>query len=473
MTIKFGTDGWRGIMAQDFTFANVRYCAQGVSQYILEHGLGRQGLVVGYDTRFASEDFAQTVAEIAAGNGIVTYLSKGAAPTPVISYNVVNLQAGGAAIITASHNPAKWNGFKYKPEYGGSASPEIVNALEKHIASAMENDVIHSTDWGMALENGTGHIMDLSSPYLSQMARLVDLEGLRGAGLNVVVDPMYGAGMGYFTSLLRGGNMVVSEIHCERNPLFPGMDQPEPVARNLTDLSRVVVEVGADVGLALDADADRFGLVDEKGNFITPLQVFALLALYLLESRGERGPLVKSLTASSMMYRLGEIFRVPVFETPVGFKYIGPIMGKEKALIGGEESGGFGFRGHIPERDGILSGLYLLDMMVKMGKRPSELIEYLYSRVGPHHFRRDDVHFDLEKRRAIEKRLKDVRPDALGGTKVDRIDNMDGLRFTMEDGSWAAIRFSGTEPLLRIYVEASDLDRVDVLVSEVRGLAGI
>ncbi|MFH1560565.1 MAG: phosphoglucomutase/phosphomannomutase family protein [Chloroflexota bacterium] len=473
MTIKFGTDGWRGIIAQDFTFDNVRYCAQGVSRYLLERGLAQRGLVVGYDTRFASEDFALAVAEVAAGNGITTYLCQEAAPTPVISYNIVHLQAGGAAIITASHNPAKWNGFKYKPEYAGSASPEIVAALEEYIAAVSTNSAINSIPWNRALELGIGKSIDPASPYLAQVARLVDLQAIKDAGLSVVVDPMYGAGAGYFPTLLSSGNIRVEEIHGERNPLFPDMGQPEPVAHNLTGLSRAVVDQGADVGLALDADADRFGLMDEKGNFITPLQVFALLALYLLEIRGERGALVKSITASSMVYRLGELFGVSVHETPVGFKYIGPIMSRENALMGGEESGGFGFRGHIPERDGILSGLFLLDMMAKTSKRPSELIEYLYSRVGPHHFRRDDVSFDPEHRGAVEKRLQEARPNALGGTKVARQDNVDGTRFILEDGSWAIVRFSGTEPLLRIYAEGESPERVDVLIAEARGLAGV
>ena len=473
MIIKFGTDGWRGIIAQDFTFDNVRYCAQGVSRYLLEQGLAQRGLVVGYDTRFASEDFALAVAEVVAGNGISTYLCQEATPTPVLSYNVLHRQAGGGAMITASHNPAKWNGFKYKPEYAGSASPEIVAALEEHIAAVSTKNAVKSIPWDKALQLGVGKSIDPASPYLDHMARLVDIQGIKDAGLRVVVDPMYGAGAGYFPSLLSGGNMRVQEIHGERNPIFPGMAQPEPVAHNLADLSKALVEQGADVGLALDADADRFGLMDEKGNFINPLQVFALLALYLLEIRGERGALVKSLTATSMVYRLGELFSVPVHETPVGFKYIGPVMGRKNALMGGEESGGFGFRGHIPERDGVLSGLFLLDMMVKTGKRSSELIEYLYSRVGPHYYRRDDVSFDSERRGTVEKRLQEASPDALGGSKVTRRDNVDGLRFILEDGSWAIIRFSGTEPLLRIYAEGGSPDRVDTLISEARSLAGV
>jgi phosphomannomutase len=473
MTIKFGTDGWRGIIAEDFTFDNVRLCAQGVSQYLLDRGLGQRGLVVGYDTRFASEEFALAVAQVVAGNGITTYLCQEAAPTPVVSYNIVDRKAGGAAIITASHNPARWNGFKYKPEYAGSASPEVVAALEENIYAVSQRDGVKSVPWGSALEGGTGVSISPAPPYLGHIAGLVDIQGAKSAGLKIVVDAMYGSGAGYFPTLFEGGETRVQELHGERNPLFPGIAQPEPVAHNLTALSRVVVEQGADVGLALDGDGDRLGVVDEKGEFITPLQVFALLALYMLETRGERGALVKSITATQMVYRLGELFSVPVIETPVGFKYIGPVMSEKDALIGGEESGGFGFRGHIPERDGILSGLFILDMMVRTGKRPSELIQHLYSLVGPHYYRRDDVTFDPEKRSLLEKRLSEARPDALGGRKVTRQEDVDGSRFMLEDGSWTIMRFSGTEPLLRIYAEAESTDRVGVLIAEARGLLGV
>ena len=473
MTIKFGTDGWRGIIAEDFTFYNVRLCAQGVSLYLQDQGLAQRGLVVGYDTRFASEDFALAVAEVAAGNGVKTLLSREAAPTPVISYSVVERQAGGAAIITASHNPARWNGFKYKPDYGGSASPEVVAALEDNIARAQSSGGVRSTAWESALDTGAGELIDVASPYLRHVAAMVDIQAIKAEGFKVVSDAMYGAGAGYLPALIQGDKTRLEEIHGERNPLFPGMAQPEPVAHNLHDLSRAVVERSADVGLALDGDADRLGLIDERGEFITPLQVFALLALYLLETRGERGALVKSLTATSMVYRLGELFSVPVHETPVGFKYIGPIMMRENALIGGEESGGFGFRGHIPERDGILGALFVLDMMVRTGKRPSELLEHLFSRVGPHYYRREDITFAAEQRITLEKRLQEASPDALGGIRVARRDDVDGFRFVLENGSWAIIRFSGTEPLLRIYAEGGDVHLVDTLIAEARGLVGV
>ena len=261
---------------------------------------------------------------------------------------------------------------------------------------------------------------------------------------------MYGAGAGYLKRLLGGGTTELIEINGERNPLFPGI-RPEPIAVNLAKLSATVREQEANVGLATDGDADRMGIVDEKGTFLTQLQVFALLCLYLLEVRGERGPIVKTLTTTSMVYRLGEIFNVPVYETPVGFKYVAPIMLAEKALIGGEESGGYGFRGHVLERDGILANLYFLDLMVKTGKNPSELIDYLYSKVGPHHYRRVDVKFPEAERQAIIDRIQNNLPESIDNVKVVKVDTTDGFRFILADNTWLLIRFSGTEPLLRIY----------------------
>ena len=397
-TIKFGTDGWRGIIGEDYTFDNVRACAQGVANYLLNHNIASQGLLVGYDTRFASEDFAAAVAEVVAANGIKVYLNPAPAPTPVISYAIVAKKAAGAVIITASHNPAIWNGFKYKSEYAGSASPEVTAELESNITQILGDGEVKRLPLADGLKQGLIEYYDPAPVYLSHIAELVDIERIRQAGLKVAVDSMYGSGIGYFKGLLTGGSTEVIEINAERNPLFPGI-QPEPIAQNLTNLSNLIQENKIDIGLATDGDADRIGILDENGTFITQLQVFALLALYFLETRGERGALVKSITTSDMLYRLGEIFSVPVYETPVGFKYVGPKMIAENALIGGEESGGFGFRGHIPERDGILAALYILDFMVRTEKKPSELIEYLYDKVGVHHYDRTDFHFPPRKAR--------------------------------------------------------------------------
>ncbi|HJX13341.1 MAG TPA: phosphoglucomutase/phosphomannomutase family protein, partial [Dehalococcoidales bacterium] len=272
--------------------------------------------------------------------------------------------------------------------------------------------------------------------------------------------------------LLAAGATTFTEIHRERNPLFPGL-RPEPIPPNLDGLAAAVKEKKADAGLATDGDADRMGCVDEHGNFVTQLQVFALLCLYLLEVRGERGPLVKTLTTTSMTYRLGELFHVPVFETAVGFKYVAPLMMKEDALIGGEESGGYGFRGHVAERDGILANLYFLDLMVKTGKNPSQLIDYLYSKVGPHYYHRVDIRFPAEQRQAIISRVKDNPPGTIDGVKVAKLDATDGFRFILADNTWLLIRFSGTEPLLRIYTETDSPERVERLLKLGREMAGV
>jgi alpha-D-glucose phosphate-specific phosphoglucomutase len=471
--IRFGTDGWRGLIARDFTFDNVALCAQGVANYLRQEGTAGKGLVVGYDTRFASEEFAARVAEVMAGNGIATFLSGRAAPTPVVSYNILRHKAAGASIITASHNPASWNGFKYKPDYAGSAPPEVTSRLEREIEKA-EIWGAASMPLQQARDEGLVQGIDPMPPYLEQMARLVDLDAISGAGLNVVVDAMHGAGAGYLPSLLSprhvagGDGKAVStsvlEINGERNPAFPGMERPEPIAHNLSSLSHLVVERGADVGIAFDGDADRVGIIDEKGTFITPLQTFALLALYLLEIKGERGALVKSLTTTMMVYRLGEIYGVPVFETPVGFKYVCPVMLRENALIGGEESGGYGFRGHIPERDGILSGLTLLEYMARTGKRPSELMDHLFSVVGPHHYQRRDISFSPESRQSLLSRLEGGELVEVARTPVTSTDAIDGRRFFFPSNAWLLVRFSGTEPLLRIYAEAESPERVEELL---------
>jgi len=471
--IKFGTDGWRGIIAQDFTFDNVRACSQGVADYLKQAGLAGRGLIIGYDTRFASEDFAAASAEVVAGNGIKVYLCPKATPTPLISFGVLAQKAGGAIIITASHNPATWNGFKYKTEDGVSVPTEVIAQLEKNISHTLTTGKINEMPLAEAVEQGVVEYLDLAPIYFDHLTELIDLNELRRAKLKIVIDPMYGAGAGYFKTLLSGGDMELVEINQERNPIFPGMKQPEPIEDNLTKLSTTVIKLGANVGLATDGDADRIGIVDEKGTFLTPLQVFALLCLYLLEIRGERGPIVKTITSTSMLYRLGEIFKVPVYETPVGFKYVAPIMIAESALIGGEESGGYGFRGHMPERDGILSGLYFLDLMIKTGKNPSELIDYLYSKVGPHHFNRVDVTFPEPERQVIIERIKHNHPEHIDGVKVVKFDTADGFRFILADTAWLLIRFSGTEPVLRIYAESNTPARVEKLLEVGKRLAGV
>ncbi|MFC1998119.1 phosphoglucomutase/phosphomannomutase family protein [Chloroflexota bacterium] len=470
--IKFGTDGWRAVIAQDFTFDNVRICAQAVANFLTDVKMADRGLVIGYDTRYGSERFATAVAEIIAGNGIKAYLCRKALPTPVISYGILVKQAAGAIIITASHNPAEWNGFKYKPEYAGSASPEVISQIEGHISGIIDSGDVRS----IALEDGIKKklisYVDLFPAYLEQISKLIDIDAIRKAGLNVAVDSMYGAGIGIFKRILAGGSTKVTEINSKRNPLFPGIN-PEPITPNLGKLSKLIARGGFDVGLATDGDADRIGIMDEKGEFITQLATYALLTLYMLEVLGERGAIVKTITTTDMVYRLGQIYDVPVIETSVGFKYVGPIMIRENALIGGEESGGYGFRGHIPERDGILAGLFFLDMMMKLKMKPSDLVAHLYGKVGPHYYNRIDVHFAAKDREAIISRVKSANPAQIDGIKVVKIDTFDGYRFRLADTSWLLIRFSGTEPVLRIYAETSSPQQVQRLLAEGNKLAGV
>ncbi len=472
LNIKFGTDGWRGIIAREFTFDNVRLCAQSMAEYIHDSGMASRGLLIGYDNRFASEDFAAATAEVVAANNIKVYLCSKTTPTPVISFGILDKKTAGAVIITASHNSAEWNGFKLKSHDGTSAPTEMEASVEGRIPEIAERNRVKVLPLENALQQGIVEYIDLAPDYIQHLSKLVDIESIRQSRLKVMVDPMYGAGIGYFKGILSGGSIQVEEINGERNPLFPGI-QPEPIARNLTKLSRMITERGIDVGLANDGDADRLGVVDEKGEFRNTLEVFALLALYLLDTRGEQGAIIKTVTSSSMLYKLGEIYHVPVLETPVGFKYVGPLMMSENALIGGEESGGYGFRGNVPERDGILAGLYFLDFMIRTGKTPSQLIDWLFSIVGPHYYYRTDFEFPHEQRAAIMERMHHAAPEEFTGTKVVRIDTTDGFHFVMSDGSWLLVRFSGTEPVLRIYAEGTDMEKVKALVESGKSLAGV
>ena len=471
--IKFGTDGWRAAIAEDFTFQNVRVCAQAVADYLKESGDAARGLVVGYDTRFASEHFAAAVAEVAAANGIRTHLCDRAAPTPAISYSVLTQEAAGGVVITASHNPWTDNGFKYKLDYGASATPEVVSQLERHIDRLEDaGSPVQSISLQEGTRRGLVESFNPSGLYLDKIRSLVEVDDIRGSGLRIALDPMYGTGAGYLPLLLDDRGSVTHEIRSERNPYFDGKG-PEPIPRNLGRFMGLMKEGDYDVGLATDGDADRLGVVDENGRFINQLEVFALLALYLLEARGERGDLVKSVTSTSMLYGLGDIYGVRVHEMPVGFKYIGARMREVDALMGGEESGGFAFRGHIPERDGILAGLYFLHLMVKLSMRPSQLVDYLFSKVGPHHYDRVDIPVTPDRKASLLRRLAEARPGSLAGVRVKEVDTMDGYRFILEDGSWLLFRFSGTEPMMRIYTETDSPEKVQLLLSEGQALSGV
>jgi alpha-D-glucose phosphate-specific phosphoglucomutase len=462
-TIQFGTDGWRAVIADDFTFANVRACAQGVADYLKGAGQGKGGVVIGYDTRFASEDFAAASAQVLAFNGIKVYLSPHAVPTPVTSYTITSLRADGGIMITASHNPGNYNGFKYKVGSGSSAPSEVITVIEKRANDVASAGKVTGMDLAEAVKKKLITFHDPYHAYARHIGKLVDIEAIKKRPLKIVADPMFGAGIGYFKRLLEGGQIEIHEINRVRNPLFPGI-RPEPIGVNLSKLSRRVITNTAAVGFATDGDADRIGVVDENGRYMNTQEIFALLALYFLEIRKERGALVKTLTSTDMLYKIADLYDVPVFETPVGFKYVAPVMMKENALLGGEESGGYGFRGHIPERDGMLAGLYFLDYMIKTGKSPAQLLKGLYAKVGPHFYDRVDTHVSPETRQQALSRMSKANIDRIGQLKVVKLDTRDGFRYKLSDGSWLLIRFSGTEPLVRIYAESGSEDEVQKLI---------
>ncbi len=468
--IVFGTDGWRGAIAEDYTFANVRRCTQGFASYMLENGKRGEWIVVGHDQRFLSEFFAETVAEVLCANGLKVYLTTGPVPTPVIAYTVVNKKAAGAVNITASHNPPTDNGFKVRNETGGAIDPQGLKRIESQIPDTDENIPRLSLDQAQA--EGRLIRYDFAPAYIKHLDELIDLQPLKDAGLKVVVDSMWGNGANWFTRLLAGGKTQVHEIHNYRNPIFPEMKRPEPIPPNIDVGLQTTLDLKADVCIILDGDADRVGVGDEKGGFVNQLQVYALLAYYLLEVRGQSGAIVKTLSTTSMLEKLGKIYNVPVYETGVGFKYVAPKFTESNALIGGEESGGYAFRGNVPERDGILAGLYILDMMVRLGKKPSELIDLLYSIVGPHYYDRIDTRFSGD-RSEKEAMIRAAKPDTIGGLKVVGLNDLDGYKFLLEDGGWLLIRFSGTEPIMRVYCETTQSDRVQAILQDGLKIAGL
>ena len=469
--IKFGTDGWRGRIAENYTFEAVRRCSHGFAKYLLDVEGSEKPVVIGFDKRFASEAFAESAAEVMAGHGFRVLLTDGPSPTPTISYSVVHQGAVGAINITASHNPSPDNGFKVRDQHGGAIDPGGLRIIEAGIPD--DDQKIPRVNIREALASGAVERFDASPAYFTQLEKLVDLDTLRDANLTILVDAMWGNGAGWFSKLLSGGSTKVIEIHNTHNPIFPEMSRPEPIPPNIdVGLQRSVAE-NADVLLITDGDADRVGLGDEHGKFVNQLRVFGLLAYYLLEARGERGPIVKTLSTTSMLEKLGEIYDVPVYQTGVGFKYVAPKMLEVDALVGGEESGGYAFHGHVPERDGILAGLYLLDMMVRLDRKPSQLVELLFETVGPHYYDRIDTPLLPEKRTEYEAKISNANPKEVGGLKVTDILKVDGYKFSLEDGGWLLVRFSGTEPIVRVYCETTQADRVKPLLEDGLKLVGV
>lgn len=468
--IKFGTDGWRGHVGEDYTFANVRRCTQGFATYLAEEGYQGRWVVVGHDRRFQAEQFAAAAAEVLAANGFKVYLTEGPTPTPVISYSVVEKKAAAAVNITASHNPYTDNGFKVRDENGGAVDPEGLLRIEKNIPTS--EDQVQRVVISDALEVGSIVLFDPAPAYIKHIQTLIDLQPIKDAGLRILIDPMWGNGAGWFPRLIGGGETEVFEIHQERNPNFPEMIRPEPIPPNVDVGLQATLGHNADVLIINDGDADRLGIGDEKGQFVNQLRVYALLAYYLLEIRELRGPIVKTLSTTTMLDKLGKLYNVPVYHTGVGFKYVAPKMIEVDAMIGGEESGGYAFKGNVPERDGILAGLYFLDFMVKMNKKPSELLEVLFDKIGAHYYDRIDTPFKGDRAEKI-KRIETSDPETIGGLKVTGLLTLDGYKFELEDGGWLLIRFSGTEPIIRVYCETTYPDRVKAILQAGLKIAGI
>jgi phosphomannomutase len=479
--IIFGTDGWRARIGEEFTYDNVRRCAEAVAEYVRAEGSAGRGVVVGYDRRFASENFAMAAAEVLMAHGIGVQFAVTAIPTQMVSYQVVETGAASGVVITASHNPWLDNGFKVKSETGAAAGPEILARLEATIGerAGQSPDRRPFADGEAA---GMVQRFDPFEGYARYVARSLDLERLRQAPMRVLVEPMWGSGAGWISRLLAGGRIEVVEIHQERNPYFGGVN-PEPIRPNIDAALAMLGEGGYDLGLLLDGDADRAGAADEQGTFIHQLQVMGLLMYYLLEHRGLRQPVVTTVNETSMVGRLGEIYGVEVHETPVGFKYVGPKMIETGAMMGGEESGGYGFGMHLPERDGIYANLLLLDLFARereLGRWPvSKAVEHLHAIAGPSFYLRTDVHVDRAAYPALKDRLlvelQEHAPDAVAGRPVVRTDALttnDGFKFWLDDGSWLLVRFSGTEPLVRVYAEATSAELRDAILDEGGVLVG-
>lgn len=473
--IVFGTDGWRGQIAEDYTFDNVRRCTQGFADYLKATYPGEmnRGMVVGGDKRFASEHFAAAAAEVLAGNGIRVHFCGGGVPTPVIAFAVTETGALGAVNITASHNPPTDNGFKVRDPNGGAIDPEGLKAIEARIPPSAVG--ISRMRFEAGLDDGLIRNYDAVPGYDARIRSLVEVEAIKTAGFNLLVDNMWGNGSGFISRFIGGGETQVTEFHAERNPIFPEMKRPEPIPPNIDAGLAQGHALGADAICILDGDADRCGLGDENGEFVDQLRVYGLLAMYLLAIRGERGPIIKTLSTTSMLDKLGARFDVPVIHTGVGFKYVAPAMMEHNGLIGGEESGGYAFRGHVPERDGILANLYLLDLMRRTGKKPSQLVDMLFDLVGgPHYYDRIDTRLRSDEMKQLARaRLDSARPERIAGLKVTGKNTADGYKFDMEDGGWLLVRFSGTEPLIRVYTETTHGDRVAEILQDGMRLAGI
>jgi alpha-D-glucose phosphate-specific phosphoglucomutase len=468
MTIKFGTDGWRAVISDTFTFNNLRLVAQAIADYVLhEGGNGRDPqVVIGFDTRFLSDRYATEVARVMAGNGIVAWLTRADAPTPAISYSVVEKKAAAGIMITASHNPPRYNGLKLKASYGGAASPQQARRVEIYLEEAgAQARGPNIMDYQRAVDQGLIQRFDPVWAYYEHLGHLVDLDEISSGELRIVADAMYGSGRGCVSEMLSRTRCHVQEIRGEMNPGFGGI-HPEPVAKYLNALVAAMQAFHADVGLATDGDADRIGAMDALGNFVDPHHIFALALRHLVEKRGWTGLVVKTVSTTRMIDRLAARYGLTVVETPVGFNHIADHMLQDDVLIGGEESGGLSIKGHIPEGDGVLMGLLLLEILADAGVPLHEMIADVQRQFGPTHYVRNDLRLRHPVAKAeMVARLCDDAPASIGALAVKEVQSLDGVKYLMDDDGWLLIRPSGTEPVLRVYAESRSMEGVEALLS--------
>ncbi len=455
MPIKFGTDGWRAIISEEFTFANVRIVAQAIADYIKNHKLEKRGIIVGYDSRFLSDKFAEESVKIMLQNGISCFLPERDLPTPVVAFEVKDRKTAGAIMITASHNPPQYSGIKFIPEYAGPAGEDITNEIEGYISKYEDKGVsVESHTGGAAIER-----FNPKKRYLKFLESFINPDLIKKAKLKVVCDPMFGTGRGYLGSILEKLGVRVEEIHSWRDVNFGGIT-PEPSGEHLEELVKKVVETKAALGLANDGDADRFGIVDESGRYLSANQIFALLFLYLIEDKKMKGSVVRSVATTHMIDKIAKLHKVKVHETPVGFKHIAKLMMQESVVIGGEESGGISIKGHVPEKDGILACLLVVDMVANKKKPLSKIYSDFVKKIGVFIDKKINYRLDEEYKQKLLQIFEQNPPKKMGGIDVRNINRLDGVKLNFKDGNWMLIRPSGTEPLLRVYFESSSEEKI-------------
>lgn len=461
--IKFGTDGWRAIVGKDYTFKNLSIVTQATSRWIVDEEVTNNGVVIGYDARFSGKLFAEHVASVFASMQLPVRISNSITPTPAVSWAARQYNAVGI-VITASHNPPEYNGFKIKAPFGGSATPDDIAAVEMRYSLFDEKKPVNS--YQQYLKNGLIREIDLNKDYLNGLKSSIDINAIKKSGVKIGHDPMYGSGQKIIQQLL--GDQV-AEIHSEFNPGFGGKS-PEPIEKNLTEFSAFVQDQGCAIGIANDGDADRIGLFDENGTFVDSHRILSLLVKYLNREKHLTGTIVKTFSTTNMLDKQAEKYNLPIEVTPIGFKYIAEKIVHGDVLAGGEESGGLAVKGHIPERDGIFIGLLITEMMVKSGKKLSEMVQELFDEFGPHAYYRNDLHTEEDKKIAMINYCTDKKLQSLANLSVIKREFTDGIKHFFEDGSWLLIRPSGTEPVLRIYSESTTLERAKNLVTEASAL---